>query len=160
MRTVFGLFPDYNDAVKGVDELYRQGFREDEIQILTEANVAKEITRGNKDIVQGDNLMGMLAGHQAMPVSGVGHVVAVGPLTTIFTKSATEPTPIQGGLVGAFKEMGMPEETAAVYTDGINQAGVVLAVRIEDERAAEAANVLRRFNGREVNAYARTNTRR
>jgi hypothetical protein len=153
MRTVFGLFLDYNDAVKTVDELYRQGFREEEIQILTEEAVIKEITDGNRLIDQGNNLAGMLAGRQGMPVSGVGSVVAVGPLTTIFTQSATQPTPIQGGLVGAFQSIGVPQDKAAVYTDGINQAGVVIAMRVENERAASAANVLRRFNGSEVSAY-------
>lgn len=158
MRTVFALFLDYNDAVKAVDELYRQGFKHDEIQILTEEAVAKELTDGNRHIDQGDNLMGMLAGRQAMPVSGVGKVVAVGPLTTIFTQSATQPTPIQGGLVGAFQSMGVPQDRAAFYTDGINQAGVVMAMRVDDTRAANAANILRRFNGSEVSAYTSNRT--
>jgi hypothetical protein len=153
MRTVFGLFLNYNDAIKAVDELYRQGFKEDEIQILTEEAVVKEITGGNQQIDQGDNLVGMLAGRQGMPVSGVGSVVAVGPLTTIFTRSATQPSPIQGGLVGAFESMGVPQDKAAFYTDGINQAGVVVAMRTDAERTANAANILRRFNGKEVSAY-------
>lgn len=160
MKTIFGLFLDYNDAVKAVDELYRQSYKHEEIQVLTEEATAKDITEGNQNIDDGHNLMGMLAGHRAMPVSGIGSVIAVGPLTTIFSKSALEPTPIQGGLVGAFKEMGMPEDTAAVYTDGINQAGVMLAVRTDDDRAASAANIMRRFNGREVGAYGLQRTRR
>lgn len=160
MKTVFSFFENYNSAATAVDELYRQGYTHDEIQILTEEAVAKEITNGNRTIDQGENLMGMLAGHQGMPVSGIGSVVAVGPLTTIFTKSATEPTPIQGGLVGAFEEMGMPEDTAAFYTDGINRGGVVLAVRTDDDRAAGAAGVLRRFNGEKVGAFALQNTSR
>lgn len=153
MRTVFSLFLDYNDAARAVEELYRQGFKHDEIQILAEEAVAKEITDGNRRVDQGDNLVGMLAGRQGMPVSGVSKVVAVGPLTTIFTQSATQPTPVQGGLVGAFQEMGIPQDRAAFYTDGINQAGVVMAIRVDDARAANAANILRRFNGSEVSAY-------
>ena len=160
MRTVFGLFPDDNDAARAVDELYRQGYQHDEIQILTEEAVAKEITGGNYKIDQGENLVGMLAGRQGMPVSGVGSVVAVGPLTSTFTKAATQPTPEQGGMVGAFKLMGVPENVAAIYTDGINTAGVVLAIRTDAERAAGAANAMRRFNAREVGAYAPDANRR
>jgi hypothetical protein len=160
MRTVFGFFLDYNDAARAVDELYRQGYQHDEIQILTEEAVAKEITGGSHKIDQGENLVGMLAGRQGMPVSGVGSVVAVGPLTSTFTKTATQPTPEQGGMVGAFKQMGVPENVAAIYTDGINTAGVVLAIRTDAERAAGAANVMRRFNAREVGAYAPESSRR
>ncbi|MBX2999063.1 MAG: hypothetical protein KF893_11185 [Caldilineaceae bacterium] len=153
MRTVFGLFLDYNDAIRAVDELYRQGFKDDEIQILTEEAVAKELTGGNRQIDQGDNLVGMLAGRQGMQVSGVGSVIAVGPLTTIFTRSATQPSPAQGGLVGAFQSMGVPQDKATLYTDGINGAGIVVAMRTDADRTANAANILRRFNGREVSAY-------
>jgi hypothetical protein len=160
MRTVFGLFLDYNDAARAVDELYRQGYKHDEIQILTEEAVAREITGGSHKIDQGENLVGMLAGRQGMPVSGVGSVVAVGPLTSTFTKTATQPTPEQGGMVGAFKQMGVPENVAAIYTDGINTAGVVLAIRTDAERAAGAANAMRRFNAREVGAYAPESSRR
>lgn len=154
MKTVFGFFADYYDAARTVDELYRQGFSEDEIQILTEEAVVSEMTRNNRKVEQGQNLVGMVSGRQGMPVSGIGSVVAVGPLTSIFSHSALEPNPVQGGLVGAFEEMGMPEEAAAFYTDGINRAGVVLAVRTDDDRAATAAGVLRRFNGERVGAFA------
>ena len=49
----------------------------------------------------------------------------------------------------------MSRGTAETYVKGINSAGVALAVRTEDDRAAAVADVMNRHNGREVANFAR-----
>ena len=98
-----------------------------------------------------DSFAQLLAGHQSVSTSDVGEVLAVGELATIFTRAAAQ----TGGMRESLVEAGMAQETAQTYVKGINSAGVALAVRTEDDRAAAVAEVMNRHNGREVANFAR-----
>jgi hypothetical protein len=49
---------------------------------------------------------------------------------------------VAGGLVGALMELGVPEEEAHLYTEGIRRGGTLVAVRTSDDLASRAAGIL------------------
>jgi uncharacterized protein (TIGR02271 family) len=47
-----------------------------------------------------------------------------------------------GGLAGALVEMGVPEEEAGYYAEGVRRGGTLVTVRADDDRAERIANML------------------
>lgn len=150
MRTIFARFAAYAQAAQAVDELFGQGFDEESINVIVAEEVVQEYADIDQNVSGGKNLDGLLAGHQAISVSNVGPVIVVGKLSPVLDQAGVEADPTSGGLVAAFKELDVPEETAAVYTDGIYRSNLVLAIRTDDERAAQASEILSRANGRDL----------
>jgi len=114
-RTVVGFFDDYDDAQKAVDGLQGAGFAYSDISVISNNADARF---GNYDTTTST------AGSRA------GHVVggAVG-----------------GGVIGGLTGLGIPEEAAGYYAEGIRRGGTLIAVKTDDTRATEAARILRRY---------------
>lgn len=155
MKTVFGLFSSYSDASATYAALQSQGVEEDSLNIIVEQGVVDSTRDPNQESASmaSDALAQRLNGHLAVSTSDVGEVLAVGEIVTIFTRAAAEPTQT-GGMVESLVEAGMTQATAEAYVQGINSAGVALAVRTEDDQAASVADLMNRHNGREVANFA------
>jgi hypothetical protein len=56
-----------------------------------------------------------------------------------------------GGLIGALVGMGIPEEHAHVYAEGLKRGGVLVSVKTADEQQANrAVQVLRQYNAVDI----------
>jgi hypothetical protein len=51
-----------------------------------------------------------------------------------------------GGLIGALVDLGLPEETAGNYAEGVRRGGTLLTVRTEDHQAEEVRRIMNRHN--------------
>lgn len=158
MRTVFALFESYREANKAVEELIEKHFDEREMNVIVQelaakstmdinfrtSNVDKSRKMGSKSAERLDHLV---AGRRPFTVPDVGAVYAAGEMATVLARSAATPESPPASLREALVDFDVPKEIADFYTEGVLEGGVLLWLRIEDERAGEAANVLSQRKG-------------
>lgn len=154
MRTVTGLFDDYEDARRAVDELEAAGVPSDDISIVSN-NVAGDRSyaaegagtgAGAGAVIGGAG--GLLAGLGLMAIPGVGPVVAAGWLTATAAGAAAGAVAggAAGGIIGALTSSGVSEEDANLYAEGVRRGGTLITARVSDDFVLEANAILKRSN--------------
>jgi uncharacterized membrane protein len=159
METVAGLFKNYADAEKAVDELQTAGFERSAISVLArEASIAEKMGQEPRvsDVTSkagvgavsggvGGGLIGLLAGLGALLIPGIGPVVAAGSLATTLGLMAggAGVGAAVGGIVGAMTGLSISEEEAQVYAEGVKRGGILVAVQAHEDLAAQARDILR-----------------
>ena len=111
------LFRKPEDAKKAISELKANGFKEEEIGIVTSGKGKKEM---------GD----------VKPAADVGSVTAMGHASSL-AKAGSDLTKALGEF------WGVPEETVNYYQHVISLGGIVVSVHADDAHAAKAHEVLR-----------------
>ena len=154
--TVVGVFPERGWAERAIDELHHAGFTDQEIGILTpggrvtEARTPTGVLEENagEGAVVGavsGGALGAVAGAVATGlIPGVGPVIAGGMLLGIFGGAAAGAA--LGTFAGPFIALGFTEEEAKHYEHQFAAGRTILVVRAAD-RAAEAREIMRRFEG-------------
>lgn len=154
MKTVTGLFDNYDDASSAVAKLEASGVPHSDISIV--ANNAKDRVHsdGSKaadDAAGGAGLGaaiggagGLLAGLGLMAIPGVGPVVAAGWLaaTTVGAVGGAVVGGAAGGLVGALTDSGVPEDDAHVYAEGVRRGGTLVTAKVDEQLAPNAERIL------------------
>jgi hypothetical protein len=154
MRTVTGLFDDYDDARSAVSQLERAGIPHDDISIVS--NTGDGRYDGDSDAVDGaatgaglgalaGGTGGLLAGLGMLAIPGVGPVVAAGWLAATAAGAAAGAAVggAAGGIVGALTDSGVPEHDAHVYAEGVRRGGSLVTARVDESRVAQAESILR-----------------
>ncbi len=157
MRTVTGLFDDYDDASAAVSELETAGVPSSDISIVgsnadrrhgedTNAAEGAGTGAGIGAVVGGAG--GLLTGLGLMAVPGVGPVVAAGWLaaTAVGAAGGAVAGGAAGGLIGALTRSGVSEDDANVYAEGVRRGGTLVTARVEEDLVPEAEDILRRSN--------------
>ncbi|MBB5577907.1 MULTISPECIES: general stress protein [Rhizobium] len=155
MRTITGLYDDYNDARSAVKALEEAGIPSDNISIVTNkasgVDVEGQGSRAAEGAGTGAGLGavaggagGLLAGLGMLAIPGVGPVVAAGWLVATAAGAAAGAVAggAVGGIVGAMIREGVPEEDANIYAEGIRRGGSLVAAKVEDARVTEAQAIL------------------
>lgn len=154
MRTVTGLFDDYEDARDAVSELETAGVPSDDISIVANntgdrysdsSNAAEGAGAGAGLGAAGGGVVGLLTGLGLMAIPGVGPVVAAGWLASTAAGAAAGAVAggAAGGLIGALTDSGVDEDDAHVYAEGVRRGGTLVTARVGDDLAAEAETILR-----------------
>jgi len=176
MRTIVALFDDLNAANSAVREMVEKGFPREEISLMAndpggeydrsftpmepESSAASEgasVGAGIGAVLGG--VGGLLVGLGALTIPGIGLVIAAGPLAAALAGLAGAGVGavaggVTGGLIGALADMGIPEESAQYYVEGIRRGGTLVTVRAEDDMTNEAVDILNRYNPVDVNQLA------
>ncbi len=166
MKTVVGLFANHNDAERAVNALEDGGFDRSGFSVVTregaidtETEVYEETTDDPSGAGVGagagavggtvlGGLAGLLIGTGALLIPGVGPVIAAGSLATALGSTALGAGigagvgAVVGGLVGALVDMGIPEEEAHVYAEGVKRGGILVIAQTDDTRAPVAASIM------------------
>lgn len=155
MKTVTGLFDNYDDASDAVGELEASGIPHSDISIV--ANNADnrldrhDTSKAADDAAGGAGLGavvggtgGLLAGLGLMAIPGVGPVVAAGWLaaTAVGALSGAVVGGAAGGIVGALTDSGVSEDDAHVYAEGVRRGGTLVTAKVDDAQEAEARRIL------------------
>src|SRR5262245_2568107 len=173
MKTVVGLFENYMDADRAVNELNTRGFTRNEISVAArdsairnrmmgetgaERAVAESAGAGAIGGATLGGLTGLLVGIGALAIPGVGPIVAAGTLATVLGSTAVGAGvgAAAGGLIGALVGMGIPEEDATFYAEGVKRGGVLVTVQTSDDRASEALSIMRRANAVDIDTQRRS----
>lgn len=157
MRTVTGLFDDYDDASAAVSELERAGVPSSDISIVgsnadrrhgedPDSNAAEGAGTGAGIGALVGGAGGLLTGLGLMAIPGVGPVVAAGWLaaTAVGAAGGAVAGGAAGGLIGAMTRSGVSEEDANLYAEGVRRGGTLVTARVEDNLVPEAEAVLKR----------------
>lgn len=92
---------------------------------------------------------GLLAGLGMLAIPGIGPVAAAGWLTSTLVGAGAGAAAggVTGGLIGALTEAGVSEDDAHVYAEGVRRGGALVAIRVDEEYADQAEQILSRFGG-------------
>jgi hypothetical protein len=154
MKTVTGLFDNYDDAAEAVGELEATGIPHSDISIV--ANNSDDWYDGSRSEAAEDagagagigavvgGAGGLLTGLGIMAIPGVGPVVAAGWLAATATGIVAGAVAggAVGGLVGSLTESGVPEGDAHVYAEGVRRGGTLVSAKVDDDLVADAEQIL------------------
>jgi hypothetical protein len=168
-KTIIALYDDFSRANDVVKDLSDEGIARENMSLMTsdptgeyaeylelteqvEGNVATEgagIGAGIGAVMGG--LGGLLIGWGALVIPGLGPVIAAGPLAEALSGLAGAGVGaiaggVAGGLLGALVDMGVPEETAQVYAEGIRRGGTLVTIQTADEMARVVVDIMNRHN--------------
>lgn len=154
MKTVVGLFDTFAEAQNVVQDLVDSGFSRENISIVAnDANGEYATYDSEGDVADGamagagtgalvGGVLGLLVGVGALAIPGVGPVLAAGPLAATLTGAGIGA--VAGGLLGALVDLGVPEEDAHYYTEGVRRGGALVTVAADDARADDAIAIMNR----------------
>jgi uncharacterized protein (TIGR02271 family) len=156
-QTLVGLYEDFPTAQRVVRELEQAGIRHDDISLVANDKDSRHGTQSDRD--GGDHAAtgagtgatvgtvigggaGLLAGLGALAIPGVGPVVAAGPLVATITGAGVGAA--SGGILGALAGLGVPEEDAHVYAEGVRRGGTLVTIKAPDDRVSQIEVIMER----------------
>lgn len=164
-KTVIGLFDNFAEAQRVVQDLVDSGFQREDISIVSnDANRERAVANGENVAAEGagagavggtvlGGALGLLVGAGLLAIPGIGPVLAAGPLAAaIGTTAATVGAgalgaglgAATGGLLGGLVGAGVPQEEAESYAEGVRRGGTLVSVSAEDAMAGMARDIMRR----------------
>lgn len=169
LKTVVGLFDNLSDARDAVSELVDAGLDRNEVNLVANASAeeysryfdqsGKYVTTTTETETSGaaagagigavlGGLGGLLVGMSLLPIPGIGPVVAAGPIGSALATAAVGAGvgALAGGLIGALTDIGVPEEHAGYYTEGVRRGGSLVVVKTEATRLPRVTEILNRHN--------------
>ncbi|HEX8561065.1 MAG TPA: YsnF/AvaK domain-containing protein [Pyrinomonadaceae bacterium] len=167
-KTVVGLFDDRVAAQNAVRELTAEGFRGDEVSVVSkkpdgkgvEVEYVEEDGREQiEDMAKGAGAGAAIGGAAALLLSltalsipGIGPVLAAGPLVALIAGAGIGAT--AGGLVSGLTRLGVEDDEAHTYAEGLRRGGTLVTVNADDERAGLAVGLMRRLGAVEIDKRA------
>jgi stress response protein YsnF len=168
-KTVVGLLDTRYEAQSVVDDLTRSGFNREDISMVSQGEKEEFTThepRGTTSDKQVEGVTkgvgagaaiggvgGLLIGIAGFAIPGIGPIVAAGPIATALAGAGVGA--VAGGLVGALTNMGVPEEEAHYYEEGVRRGGVLVTVATDDAGADKAADIMRRHGAVDIDKRAK-----
>jgi hypothetical protein len=156
-KTVVGFFDTYDEARGAYDELARQSIDRHQMSLITN----RQTYRGSDAVTEPDEQTSAAVGAAtgavvggsialiASLVPGVGPVLAVGPLLAALFGAGVGA--VAGGMIGALVDIGVPEEEARLYQEGVRRGGTLLIVHSPDNKAAKrAAAIMSNFGVEDI----------
>jgi hypothetical protein len=150
-RTVVGLFPRRHDAEAAIRDLKAAGFRDDQVGLalqdkeqqgdLLESTGAKEAQGAAAGAVSGGLVGGLIGLLGSLLVPGVGPIVVGGVLASTLTGVGIGAA--TGGVIGALMGLGVPENDARHFDQGLRLGSTLVTVDA-GPRTAEALAILDR----------------
>jgi uncharacterized membrane protein len=167
-KTVVGLMDSFAEAEGLIDELIDNGFpqeaigmiaRETEADSLLAAKREKQSTKEIAGVTKGveagaavGGVAGLVIGIAAFTVPGIGAVVAAGPIAAALAGLSLGA--VTGGVYGAIRNLGIPEEEAEYFAEGIRRGSVLVTVETDDADAERAEEVMYRHGAVDIKQRA------
>src|SRR3954470_604162 len=163
MATVVRLFETRDQAHRAIGALQQAGYRPENLGIVMRdkqeaAELAAETGAGGATTAGAvgggvlGGLAGLLIGAGTLAIPGIGPLVAAGPLASALATAMAGGAigAMAGGLIGTLVNMGVPEAEARDYQAGVERGGILMTVRVPDERADEVRTILERVGTRDL----------
>ncbi|HLO77780.1 MAG TPA: YsnF/AvaK domain-containing protein [Magnetospirillum sp.] len=163
-KTVVGLFRSQEEARSVVEDLIQAGCRREDLSLVAknerdlseagEEEVGEKEERGTKagegaatgagiGAVLG-GIGGILVGLGVLAIPGVGPIIAAGPVAATLAGAAGGA--VAGGLIGGLVGLGIPEEEAGHYAEGVRRGHTLVIAKTSDAEADSASAVMNRHN--------------
>jgi stress response protein YsnF len=166
-QTVVGLMDTIEEAHTVVQDLIDSGFDRDDISIMSRKDEEAEVVHEEKDTTSGigsgtakgagagaalGGIAGLVVGLTGLAIPGVGPIIAAGPLAAILAGAGIGA--VARGIIGALTDLGVPEEDAHYYAEGVRRGGVLVTVATDDATADRAAEIMRRYGAVDIDERA------
>jgi hypothetical protein len=165
-HTLVGLFEDYRDADSAVQEL-SEFIDRGNISLVAQETTLSDMQDDGLDTTDsvaagaeggatggavGGGIAGLIAGLSALVIPGIGPVITVGTIATTLGTTALGAGvgAAAGGIIGALVGLGVPEDEAEIYAEGIRRGGVLLAVEHDMDRHDQVVDILVRNNALDI----------
>jgi hypothetical protein len=127
-KTIVAFFDDFEVAKEAMNDLVRSGFQRKDISLLAN-HVAGQV----KD-------MKLISGMNSMMIAGVGSSAVVGPMGAM----------IDDGFVSALNRMGLPDNEADMYAEGVRRGGVLLAIEVADDADKKGVQIINQHHPKDI----------
>ena len=98
-------------------------------------------------------ILGLAAGAAALTIPGIGPFIAAGPIAAALAGAGIGAA--AGGAIGALVHLGVPEEEAHYYAEGVRRGGTLITVNASsDEMATCAAMVMKNHGAADIEQRA------
>src|SRR3954469_10985810 len=98
-------------------------------------------------------ILGLAAGAAALTIPGIGPFIAAGPIAAALAGAGIGAA--AGGAIGALVHLGVPEEEAHYYAEGVRRGGTLITVNAStDEMATCAAMVMKNHGAADIEERA------
>lgn len=167
-KTVVGLFDTFSTAQTVVQDLVNAGFDRNKVSLVANDSKGEHAnqhndttdttngeTAGEKKTAEGagtgavagtmvGGVVGLLVGFGALAIPGIGPVIAAGQLATVLGSAALGAGigAAAGGLIGALVNLGVPEDEANYYAEGVRRGGSLVMVTADDDNAERAYQIM------------------
>lgn len=173
-NTIVALYDDMDTAHKVVRDLRDSGVSNNNISLVAQdatGDYSRHVTeRGDTTdgastgagvgaVVGG--IGGLLVGLGALTIPGIGPVLAAGPLATAVSAllgagAGAVAGSVAGGLLGALIDMGLPEEHAGYYAEGVRRGGALVTVDTDDTNLDRVRSIMDRYHPVDINQRVET----
>lgn len=166
-RTVVALFDDVQTAQRALEELLSNGFDRNDVSVVrtNQGSASTSGTTADRDVSSASGaaagvgigavlggIAGLVVGLGVLAIPGLGPVIAAGPLATTLAGAGIGAA--AGGIIGALTDIGIPEEQAGYYAEGIRRGGTLLTVRADENRVSQATSILNKYSPVDINQRA------
>jgi hypothetical protein len=158
-KTVVALYDDFMTARRVVENLTEVGFSRDTISVMVN-DVSGEYAgylRDDRDIAVSEDVsagdgagfgavVGTLIGLGAALIPGIGPVIGAGPLGVALTAGVGAAAgAITGGITASLIDMGIDEEDAGIYAEGVRRGSTLVSITTHDEWVERAEDIMNRY---------------
>ncbi len=163
-KSVFGILSTHTELEHAISELKARGFNRDDISVvMPKGDYAQDMTVKNETkapegasigatsgLVLGGTF-GWLVGAGLLAISGLGPLVAAGPLLAALAGASVVGT--LGGIGGALVGMGIPEYEAQRYESALKNGGTLISIHTDGEIQEEKAkSILKSFGAKDISS--------
>lgn len=153
MKTLVGTYNSVQVAHDVANDLINAGYSRNDISIVAsdqnneyagyiEDGAGNEVAAGAGIGAAIGGLGGLLVGLGALAIPGVGPVIAAGPLLAALTGAGVGA--VTGGIVGALADLGIPDEEAHIYSEGLRRGNVLVIAQVPDTSASAVTRMMER----------------
>jgi hypothetical protein len=176
MELITGLFEDpqqADDAIQALEEagfemqrnmgvMVREGILEERMEWERTESVTHGAVAGGVSGAATGGLLGLLAGLGALAIPGIGPVLAAGTAVAALEGIAVGAS-VGGGagsVIGAMMGLGLPEDDAHLYAEGLKRGGVLVTVEAADAHAEQALTIMQEMGAVNIEDRRRQWTQR
>ena len=163
-KTIVGSFDSFDEAQEVLRDLQQVGFSREDISVIANnatgqysstyasegqgADTSSAVSDTGAGTATGaaaggvlGGAAGLVVGLMGLAIPGIGPIVAAGPIAAALAGAGVGA--VAGGLIGGLTGVGVSEDDASYYAESVRRGGALVTVRAEDERADEAASLMR-----------------
>jgi uncharacterized membrane protein len=150
-ETVVALYDDFVTAQRVVEDLVEAGYSRNDISLVANdaaGEYSQYVERVGEDVTAGQGagfgaIVGTLTGLGVALIPGVGPVLAAGPLAAVlFAGVGAAVGAATGGLVAGLIDLGVPEDDAEYYAEGVRRGGTLVIVHTIPAEAQRVEDVI------------------
>jgi uncharacterized membrane protein len=156
-KTIVALYDNFDVAQDVVEDLLEAGFSRENISLMasdvTGEFASRYVTeRVDEDVTAGEGagfgaVVGTLIGLGMSLIPGIGPILGAGPLAVALTAGVGAVAgAITGGITAGLIDMGVPEEDAEYYAEGLRRGGTLVSATVDEAWLERVEEVMNRHN--------------